>query len=84
MYDNKFYSSKGLIAAYSENPNTSVARYFQGRCPPRRKQTRVSSTSTKSIGEVSIVEAQLYLKVSVKDGITIYREEDGKYPVYYY
>lgn len=82
MYDNKFYSLKGLVAAYNENPNTSVARYFKEMSTLEENEGIINFD--EETGEASIAEGASDFKKTVKDGITIYREEDGKYPVYYY
>ncbi len=54
MYDNKFYSLKGLVAAYNENPNTSVARYFKEMSTLEENEGIINFD--EETGEASIAE----------------------------
>lgn len=82
MFDNVFYSIQGLVAAYNENQNTSLARYFKQMALADANKGVITFNDDQTVA--TLTPGQQFT-ATVKDGITIYRpDDDGNYNVYYY
>lgn len=89
MYDNKFYTLATLIAAYNENPNTMVSRYFKEMASKDENAGIIVFSTDENGAETAAlaegVAADVSFKKTVKGGIAIYRPDaKGNYPCYYY